>query len=334
MRATRTLGALALLTALVVPARADAQQRLGTNLATHAPNANFDCRWRPSVVGPQFAGAPDNCTYVSATPGAQSTGAPAPGLITRVRVRTAAPVGPMQVTVARAIRSTNAGFTCCFYQGESQVFTPAPNAVTSIPVRLPVTSEFYAEAPNEGFEVVDYLGLTVLANDVAIPGQYPGNDALEGSLGFFPRLTPQDTTNGRVDGYGNSLIPLLNADFVPICLRGGAGGAQAAQRGRCIGAMSFRGGGGSLDGTVARISILCNATIRCRGRLSLRSQGGAAIGGSRVRIKAGGRKRVGVQLNDAGADLVRGKERVKVKARVKIKIKGVPAAKRNVMLRR
>lgn len=334
MRPTRVLGAAGLCVALALPSAAGAQQRLGTNLATHVPNANFDCRWRPSVVGPQFFGAPDNCTYVSSTPGPQSTGAPGPGVITRVRVRAAAPVGPMQVTVARAIRSSTAGFTCCFYQGESQVFTPAPNSVTSIPVRLPVTSEFFAEPPDQGYEAVDYLGLTVLANDVAIPGQYPGNDALEGSLGFFPRLTPQDTTNGRVDGYGNSLIPLLNADFVPICLGGGAGSAGAAQRGRCIGAMSFRGRGGSLEGTVARIRILCNATIQCRGRLSLRSQGGTAIGGSRVRIKPGGRKRVGVQLNDAGANLVRGKQRVKVKARVKIKIEGVPAAKRKITLRR
>jgi hypothetical protein len=154
----------------------------------------------------------------------------------------------MQVTVARAISSTTAGFTCCFYNGESQVFRPRPNATTSVPMRLPVSSEFNVQS---GFQAVDYLGLTVLANDVAIPGQYPGNNGFEGSLGFFPRLRPEDSVNGRVDGYGNSLIPLLNADFVPICAGGGAGSARAAQRGRCIGAVSFRGRSGSLQGTVA-----------------------------------------------------------------------------------
>ncbi|MGH2837861.1 MAG: hypothetical protein ACRDJY_05880 [Thermoleophilaceae bacterium] len=321
----------ALCALLMLASTAAAQQRLGTNLANHVPNANFDCRWRPSVVGPQFFGGPDNCTYVNSTPGAQSTGAPGPGVIVRVRVRAAAPVGPMQVTVARAIRSTTAGFTCCFYNGESQVFTPAPNAVTAIPMRLPVSSEFHAEPPNQGFEAVDYLGLTVLANNVAIPGQYPGNDALEGSLGFFPRLTPQDVTTGRVDGYGNSLIPLLNVDFVPICLGGGAGSARAAQ-GRCMGALSFRGRGGSLAGSTAQVPLLCNLTIRCRGRLSLRSLGGTSIGSTRVRIGQGRRRSISVDLNEAGQDLVRGKNRVKVKARAKVK--GARAAKRKVTLRR
>ena len=76
----------------------------------------------------------------------------------------------MQVTVARAIRSLTAGFTCCFYQGESQVFTPRPNSITTIPMRLPVTAFVDFDA---GVEVVDYLALTVLGNNIAIPGRSP-----------------------------------------------------------------------------------------------------------------------------------------------------------------
>jgi len=315
---------------LGLPAGAEAQQRtLGTNLQTHTPNANFDCRTRPSVVGPQFFGAPDNCTYVGSSPGEQSTGAPGPGVITRVRVRAAAPTGPMRVTIARATRSTTAGFACCFFQGQSQVFTPRPNRITGVNVRLPVSAHIDF---NAGIETVDYLGLTVLANNVAIPGQYPGNNDFEGSLGFFPRLgsSPSDADPGRVDGYGNSLIPLLSADWVPIC--GPSGGGRVAQGGRCLTAIGFRGRSGSLDSGSARIPLICNVTIQCRGRLTLKRRGGQRIGGGRIRIAPGGRKRVKAQLNDAGREFVQGKAQMKVRARAKFP--GVPAANRTVKLRR
>lgn len=321
--------AAVLCAAFAVPTVAGAQQRLGTDLATHNPNANFDCRTRPSAIGPQFFGAPDNCTYVGASPGAQSTGAPGVGVITRVRVKAAAPVGPMQVTAARAISTTTGGFSCCFYEGESQVFTPRPNATTAVATRLPVASYYDTDG---GYQVVDYLGLTVLANNVAIPGQYPGNNEFEGSLGFFPRLRPEDATSGRVDGYGNSLMPLLNADFVPVCPRGGAGSARVAQRGRCMGAASFRGGGGGLQGTTARIALLCNLTIPCEGRLGLRSLGGANIGAGRFRIAAGRRRTVRVGLNRAGKNLTRGKSRVRVRARTSIQ--GARPTSRKLTLRR
>jgi hypothetical protein len=323
------LAAIAVCAGSAAPLEAAAQRTLGTDLSAHNPNANFDCRTRPSVVGPQFFGSPDNCTYVGSSPGAQSTGAPGIGVITRVRVKAAAPVGPMQVTVARAISSTSAGFTCCYYQDESRAFIPAANATTSVALRLPVAS--YYDLDN-GYQVVDYLGLTVLANNVAIPGQYPGNNEFEGSLGFFPRLRPEDATNGRVDGYGNSLIPLLNADFVPVCASGNAGSARAAQRGRCMGAMSFRGRGGGLRGSVARIPLLCNLTIDCNGRLALRSTGGTRIGSARVQIREGARKTARVKLNGAGKRLVRGKRRVKVRARASIE--GARPATRRLTLRR
>lgn len=312
---------------LALPTAAAAQQTLGTDLNSHTPNANFDCRTRPSVVGPQFFGEPDNCTYVGSSPGTQSTGAPGIGVITRVRVKAAAPVGPMQVTVARAISSTSAGFTCCYYQGESQVFTPRPNATSQVGVRLPVSS--YYDLDN-GYQVVDYLGLTVLANNVAIPGQYPGNNDFEGSLGYFPRLRPEDATSGRVDGYGNSLMPLLNADYVPVCP--GAGGARVSQGGRCMGAASFRGRNGGLRGTTARIALLCNLTVRCDGTLALRSLGGAKIGAGRFRVPAGGRRTVGVRLNRAGRRIAAGRNRVEVRARASIK--GARATSRRLTLRR
>jgi hypothetical protein len=333
--------ALALtLLALGSPSTAGA---LGTNLATHVPNVNFDCRTRPSVIGPQFFGFPSTCTYLSTAQGAQSTGTPFPGgVITAVRVRAGAPTGPMRVTVLRAISSGTAGFACCFYQGESGTFTPRANGITTVGVRLPVANIF---SVNPAFQAVDYLALTVLANNVAIPGQWPGNNGLEGSLAFFPRVTPQDAVSGRVDGYGNGVIPLLDANFVPLC-RGRAGArparvpraasvpapAESSGRrgGRCLGGVT-PGRGGELSRGSAQLRLACNLTARCRGKLALRRKG-TLLGRKGFKLRSGQRKRVKVKLNDAGRRAASGKRKLKVKA--KATVKGAPNASRKVTLRR
>jgi len=99
-----------------------------------------------------------------------------------------------------------------------------------------------------------------------------------------------------------------------------------------MGAVTFRGSSGSLRGVVARLPLLCNVTVECRGRLSLRSRSGTRIGASGFRIRAGARESVGVNLNKAGRRLVRGKRRVKVRARAAIR--GVRPSSRQMTVRR
>ncbi len=336
--------ALALAIVLVAASPARAQQTLGTNLATHNANANIDCTAAPSLIGPLPSGV-TSCTYVSVALGAQSTATPFPGgVITRVRVRAAAPTGPMQVVVARQIGTTTTGIGCCFYAGETQTFTPRANATTAVDVRLPVENSI---DPVNGVRVVDFLGLSVLSPGVAIPGQWPGNSQLEGSLG----LTPGDAVAGRVDGYGNALIPLLSADFVPLC-GGGAAAAVAAEEelgirgdgplpeppwanssagGRCLGGASPRDG--SLTGGRAAVPLDCNLTSRCRGRLQLlATKGGARLGDSKFKIDSGDRKRVRVKLSKKGKRKASGKRKIKVRA--KIKVSGGPNGSAKITLKR
>ncbi|GIK77477.1 MAG: hypothetical protein BroJett022_11670 [Actinomycetes bacterium] len=345
---TTTLGA-ALALSVLLPAGAAAIV-VGPNLGANPPNANFDCRSRPSVIGPQFFGFPDNCTYLgtSADVG-RTTQAPfGGGVVTAVRVRAAAPVGPMQATVVRAIGSTTAGVTCCFHAGESQLFTPRANATSNVRVRLPVAHYIDVGA---GIQVVDYIGLTVRANGVAIPGRYPGG-GFEGSLAFFPRLTAADNVAGRVDGYGNSLVPLVNAEITPLC-----GGARArppaaravagswpddaalppprtragARGGRCLGGVSIRDG--TVGGSSARVPLDCNLVTRCRGKLTLLpKRGGGKLGSSKFKVEPGARKRVGVRLTKAGRRAARGDGSLTV--RVKAKVAGGPDASAKVELRR
>lgn len=347
---TLTLGAALALSA-TLPAAAEAIV-VGPNLGANPPNANFDCRSRPSVIGPQFFGFPDNCTYLgtSANVG-RTTQAPfGGGVVTAVRIRAAAPVGPMQATVVRAIGSTTTGVACCFHAGESQAFTPRANATSNVRVRLPVAHFINTGA---GIQVVDYVGLTVRANGVAIPGRYPGG-GFEGSLAFFPRLTAADNVAGRVDGYGNSLVPLINADITPLC--GGAGRARppaaravarawpddaalpppraraAARGGRCLGGVTIRDG--TIGGSSAKVPLDCNlGATRCRGKLTLLpKRGDGKLGKSRFKLEPGARKRVSVKLTSAGKRAARGNGSLTVRA--KAKVSGGPDDSARIELRR
>jgi len=348
---TLTLGVTLGLT-LLLPAGAEAVV-VGPNLGANPPNVNFDCRSRPSVIGPQFFGFPDDCTYLgtSANVG-RTTQAPfGGGVVTAVRVRAAAPVGPMQATVVRAIGTTTAGVTCCFHGGESQVFTPRANATSTVRVRLPVAHYIN---PGAGIQVVDYVGLTVRANGVAIPGRYPAG-GFEGSLAFFPRLTAADNVTGRVDGYGNSLVPLINADITPLC--GGAGRGRlpaaravagawpddavplpaprsraAARGGRCLGGVSIRDG--TIGSASAELPLDCNlAAIRCRGKLTLLpKRGGGKLGKSKFKLGPGARRRVSVKLTAAGRRAGRGSGSLTVRA--KAEVSGGPNGSATVKLKR
>ncbi len=92
--------------------------------------------------------------------------------MTQVRVRAAAPTGPVQATIVRATRS-GVGFACCFYATASAPFVPAPNAVTAVNVRLPMRSDLN---PSFG-ETVDYLALTVLGLGYPVPAFDGGSPA-------------------------------------------------------------------------------------------------------------------------------------------------------------
>lgn len=113
----------------------------------------------------------------------------------------------MQVTVVQATRS-GVGFACCFYERASKVFTPKPNAITTLRVSLRVRLDLN---PSFG-ETRDYLGLTVLEPGVPVPANdtgNPGDITGPGALAFFPHIKKG---NERADGAGvGGVAPLLNA---------------------------------------------------------------------------------------------------------------------------
>jgi hypothetical protein len=269
------------------------------------------------------------------------------GLVTQVAVRAGPIVGPMQATVSRAVRSTvpGVGFACCFYAGASQVFTPAPNAVTRVGVRLPVRADI---DPQVG-ETVDYLGITVLARNVPIPANElgnPGNLANPGAIGFFGHLQPRDAVSGRVDGAGiGGVQPLISAEILPFCgARAAAvpGGAPAtvSANGRCAPLLGLAAASARVRAGRALLTLLCNATQSCAGRLRLQSARGRVAGSSarrggrggaityaavRFSIPSGGSKSVKPRLSKAGLKLLAGRRRARVWANVQLSSGGAGA---------
>ena len=202
---------------------ADAQT-FGANLARPA-NAGFGCEKYPTAVqvfGPQFVFLPDpsSCTWTSSgTYGepARELVVPADGTITRARVRTGPSVGPMQVVTLRTLSGTPtpggglpAPAQCCIVQRTSQVFTPRPNAVTTVRVRLPVQNNQNAQ----GVGTFDSIGLSILAPNVAIPAHDETAQAANTLSNVFSPAVRRGTQNVNRNGVQGVQV-LLSADLVP-----------------------------------------------------------------------------------------------------------------------
>lgn len=281
-------------------------------------NAPYGCESLPTTdaFGNRFflPTGSTSCTYVgTGALGSQQEVAQAPrggGLVTLVRVRAGPVTGPTQVTVLRATRS-GVGFACCFYAGASPVFRPAPNSITTLRVRLPVRSDL-----NPAFgETVDYLGISVLAPGVPIPAQElgnPGNPFQPGALAFFPFVRPGDE---RADGAGViGIVPLVNADIVPLCPLGGP------VRADCVPAVSV--GLVRTGGTTIALPLACNLAVDCAGTILLQSTRAAIArkthkiiyASARFRIPSGDRANVRTALTRSARSALHKHKRLRVYA--------------------
>jgi hypothetical protein len=188
-----------------------------------------------AIVIPELrpiVGIPPSCTLVgNDSAGAWTSQTPRGSwVIDRARVRTGPRVGPMAFTVLRATRSqvgTPAGLICCSVPAESQVFTPAPNTINEIPVRLPVVNAI-EDVNGEPVEVVDYLAISVLSLDSSLPvhvagaGQ-PGETAVISYIAPAARMSQERLLEGSFP----AVTTLINADYQPATATTPVPGAAA-----------------------------------------------------------------------------------------------------------
>ena len=225
-------------------------------------------------IGP----APPSCTILGNSISGSWTSQTPRGnwVITTARVRTGPRVGPMVFTVIRATRSQAGagGLICCRTPVESQVFTPRPNAINEVAVRLPVKNTVDV-INGEPIETVDYLGISLLTLDSS--GPVATTDESE-SLSFIAPAIRQGQER-LADGSRGSARVLVNGEYQPDVGGGGGGGgggdvadllAPALSRfGLSRSRFAAAGRGGSIAakvGTTVRYRLSEAATVTFRVR--------------------------------------------------------------------
>jgi hypothetical protein len=171
---TRAILAAALLAVWPAAVSAAETKTFGADLSRPANNTTACSDPVPyAIIAPGAA----SCTWWgigSVSDSSESHVVPYPGgTVKRVRVKTGPVTGRMQVVVIGLIRSnaSTASPGCCFFRRASQVFTPAPNAITEVPVELPVKHELNALSNAWDY---DTLALSVLDPGVPVPAHRTG----------------------------------------------------------------------------------------------------------------------------------------------------------------
>lgn len=313
-RSVIVAAALALLCLPALCASPAAAVTIGTDL-NRAPNVNYDCTVTPGTdaFGGRFLlrqGVP-TCTYM-ATPVSldeSPQGRQPGGVLTSVTVRTGPVTGPMQATILGFTRTIQFGPQCCTFQAASQVFTPAPNTTTTVPVRLPMRNELQLGVG----EFVDYLALTVLAPNVPIPMQDLGGGSTPGAIAFYPHVKPGDV---RVDGAGlGGLVPLISGEFSPTCSASASGTAARTAAGGCSPAVALAKNRAKVRKGRASTTVLCNAAAPCVGSLRLmtkKKRGKSLASTTKLKLAAAGSKKVKIRLSSRGRSLIRRKRSNKI----------------------
>ncbi len=351
---SRLLIPVAACLALTLPAGAGAAT-FGSDLALPVTNTTLTC----NNAFP-FAPNAGSCLAYSVVP---SSYAPMSGVVTAVRVKTAdVPQGPMQVVVLRSFYQNNLqnpgtpNFFCCFLEKYGPTFTPARNAVTTVPAALGMLED-PTPAASDGNTVArgDFLALSVLSGTVPLPLNV--NAAGSGYTGFYapaplaPSTPPAPSPNAITGGQGAfpGYTVMLSADIDPVAAGGGppvvppapapvpgpapvapapvapAPGTPTPQR-----PVTVRPAAGRLLRGAASVPLVCRLTTACAGTLTLRGQpvargtGRAAAstsrtyGSARFTIPAGATRTIRVTLNAAGRRLVRRRRAVTLYATTRV----------------
>lgn len=154
---------------------------------------------------------------VAGLPATQPSG---PGTVTSASVRVGPVSGPMRFVRMRILFQNGFGAACCSLEQVGAVFTPQPNATTTVPLNFPITFE-RAPPPTDTTTIIaqDLIALEVLAPNVPIPGVWTANGAPVTGLSselWLPALSTQvnvPSNNLRSTGSFSGFLPSYNFTF-------------------------------------------------------------------------------------------------------------------------
>ena len=204
--------------------------------SSNAPNSGMRCvdgpplqdgvNQFPNLSFPWF-GVAGSCTVLTFS--AQDPGNASPGTVTTARIRVGATSGRMRFVRLRNlwqnVPNSNDGSRCCAIMEYGAIFTPTPNAVTTVPLNFRMTWE--ARPPANDFNTIiaqDRIGLEVLDSNTPIPAVWTRNGlpdiGTNATFIWLPSISNQGFAAGalqlpnRTTSY-SGWLPTFNYSFVP-----------------------------------------------------------------------------------------------------------------------
>jgi hypothetical protein len=347
--------ACALAALLVAPVGANAAAtQFGSSLAP-GPVLGFGCNAKPGLTNSPNWGdfglfpnnEPGGCTWSQAGVWGLNSGSdprtrsvPSDGRILAAEVLSGANPSPISITIFKQLAQPGVGSACCFFVSDTGPFQLTPNAVTTIPLNIPVERN-----TKEGVLGVDLVSISAENDGGSLPlreaGPHnvlsiPDGDPMAGA--FYPRLgrIPNDSQGGRheIQEGVPGLELLVRWTFCAAgdasCTPGAApaGPAPAAPPAPTpTPGPAPKGAGGpitprlagnqaAVEGAKALVGLVCGGDAACEGKLSLLGSTATAsvagkkpkpvvYGSASYKLAAGAKGTVKVTLNAKGKALLR-----------------------------
>jgi hypothetical protein len=343
--------ACALAALLLVPVGAGAaSSQFGSSLAP-GPVLTFGCNAKPGLTNSPNWGdfglfannEPGGCTWSQAGVWGLNSGSdprtrsvPSDGRIIAAEVLSGANPSPISITTFKQLAQPGVGSACCFFVSDTGPFQLTPNAITTIPLNIPVEHN-----TKEGVLGVDLVSVSAENDGGSLPlreaGPHnvlsiPDGDPMAGA--FYPRLgrIPNDSQGGRheIQEGVPGLELLVRWTFCPAgdvtCTPGAAPppgpapappGAPPTPKGiGGTGAPRLAGNQAAVEAGKALVGLVCGGDAACEGRLSLLGSTATAsavgkkakpvvYGSASYKLSAGAKGTVKVTLNAKGKNLLR-----------------------------
>ena len=361
-RSPRLLAALAVFALLLAaPAlSAAAPVQFGSALLP-GPVVNFGCEAEPTIIdtagnyGLVVNSKGPDCTWrqagvwgVETDPRVSSV--PGDGRIIRAEVLSGPNPAPLRISVLRQIGTGGFAGQCCFFVTETAPIPLIPNAITTIPLDIPVERNTI-----KGFLAADLMGISAAVGTGTLPLRVVGsNNIFNEPIGnsragaFYPRIgtNPNDSGGGRREEGVPGLEVLVRWTW---CARGDASCDPSVRPAppAVTPTAPPAGPAAIIAPTLARqlaqvrenqafVRLLCGSDAACQGRLELVATPGprgaaarAAASGAKqgkpakpivygsggYRLAAGARGSVAVALNRRGRALLSKREKATVTLR-------------------
>jgi len=219
VRPLRVLAPLiAVCASFLAPAHAGAAAtQFGSSLAP-GPGVDWGCNAKPSLYdasgnyGLFQNSEAGGCTWSQAGVWGLNSGSdprarsvPGDGRITAAEILSGPSPSPITITIIRQLATPGPGETCCFWRSDSGPFQLTPNAVTTIPLNIPVERNV-----KESVLAVDLVAVSAENDGGSLPLRVvgpsnalsiPDGDPMAGI--FYPRMgrIPNDEKGGRHEIY-------------------------------------------------------------------------------------------------------------------------------------